>query len=272
VAVLGSNTQTMSTFVSTQNLMMGLLGSHVGPDAVAQAVVAAAYRTFKAVDSTNASKTLTAKDNLVSLYTATYEALTGAAVSAPGRHLLQSALSSAQLQSIFGAVANVVSSTNQEVQQVVNTASAAAADPTTTVDTSNLMVTVSKMATVQQQSLASDIGTLATQYAADPTTNIATLQEVSSMAVMTLHDLLKAAMDSPNHHSANYAVFWAVEFAWLLIATTADRCSAYYQVQFCCLLYITHTTLLLHALCMCSPIAAKLWLPSWQLCQLTCLQ
>jgi hypothetical protein len=184
VAVLGSNTQTMSTFVSTQNLMMGLLGSTYGPDAVAQAVVTAAYSTFKAVDATNASKTLTTKDNLVMLYSATYQALTGASASAsaPGRHLLQSTLTPAELQNIFGAVANVVSSTNQDVQQVVNTAAAAAADPSSTVDTSNLMVTVSKMAAVQQQSLASDIGNLATSFAASPTTTtITTLQDVSRL-------------------------------------------------------------------------------------------
>jgi hypothetical protein len=41
------------------------------------------------------------------------------------------------------------------------------------------MVNVSKMATVQQQSLASDISNLATKFVADPTTiDVASLQNV----------------------------------------------------------------------------------------------
>lgn len=182
VAVLGSNTQTMSTFVSTQNLIMGLVGSSYSADAVAQAVVAATYRTFKEKDATNASKTLTTSANLVSLYSATYQAVTGSTASTAGRHLLQSsALTPTQLQNIFGAVANVVSSTNTQVQQVVNTATEAAGDPSSTVDTFNLMVSVSKMAAVQQESLAADISSLATNFAANPnTTDITTLQSVSA--------------------------------------------------------------------------------------------
>jgi hypothetical protein len=181
VAVLGSNTQTMSTFVSTQNLMMGLLGAKYGADAVAQAVVAATYRTFKAVDPVNAASTLTNKTHLVSLYSTTYQGLTGASAVTSGRHLLQSTMTPAQLQNIFGAVANTVSATNTQVQQLVNTATVAAADPTSTVDTSNLMLDVSKMATVQQNSLASDITELATTFAANPsTTPITTLEDVSA--------------------------------------------------------------------------------------------
>jgi hypothetical protein len=180
VAVLASNTQTMSTFVATQNLMMGLVGTKYGADAVAAAVVSATYRTFKAVNPDNAAKTLTNQTHLVSLYRTTYQGLTGTAVTA-GRHLLQSTLTPEQLGNIFGAVADVVSSTNTQVQQVVNTATAAAADPTSTVDTSNLMVDVSKLAAVQQQSLASDISSLATTFAANPsTTPITTLQNVSA--------------------------------------------------------------------------------------------
>eukprot|EP00882_Tetradesmus_deserticola_P028007 GHRQ01031169.1.p1 GENE.GHRQ01031169.1~~GHRQ01031169.1.p1 ORF type:complete len:693 (+),score=168.67 GHRQ01031169.1:263-2080(+) len=212
VAVLGSNTQTMSTFVSTQNLMMGLLGNTYGTDAVAQAVVAGAYRTFKMVDATNASETLTASANLVSLYSTTYAAITSDPAVTTGRHLLQSTMTSAQLQNIFGAVANVVSSTNQQVQQVVNTATVAAADPSSTVDTSNLMVSVSKMAAVQQQSLASDVGTLATEFAANPTTDqINSLQEVSgavSAASRALHHLVDNL--APNCINAIHLVLLAL--------------------------------------------------------------
>jgi hypothetical protein len=184
VAALASNAQTMSTFVSTQNLMTGLLGNSYGEDTVAQAVVAAAYSTFMAVDSTNASKTLTTQEHLVSLYSAAYKTLT--ATSTASRRRMLSALSPTELQSLFGAVAGAVSTTNTQVQQVVNTAAAAAADPTITVDTSNLMVTVSKMATVQQESLASDISDLATSFVANPNAiNISSLQNVS---VHQLHD------------------------------------------------------------------------------------
>jgi hypothetical protein len=322
VAVLGSNAQTMSTFVSTQKLMLGLLGEKYTHDEVAKAVVDAAYRTFKAVDASNAATTLVNKTNLVSLYGATYQALTGTPVVAPaaiasntaaastgntaagnapattgntaadntaaatsgnaaagntaannagsaaadntaaattgnaaadntaannagsaaadntaaattdnaaadntaannagsaaadntaaaadgnaaadntaannagstGRRLLQSSsLTPEQLQNIFGAVARAVSSTNTQVQQLVESAKVAAADPASTVDTSDLMVSVSKMATVQQQSLASDISTLATDFAANPsTTPITTLQDVSvaEFAAPTAH-------------------------------------------------------------------------------------
>jgi hypothetical protein len=116
IAVLASNAQTMSTFVSTQNLMTGLLGNSYGEDTVAQAVVAAAYQAFKAMDATDASKTLTMQSHLVSLYTATYKALTGSSSAASRRRML-SALSPTELQSLFGAVAGAVSSTNTQVQQ-----------------------------------------------------------------------------------------------------------------------------------------------------------
>ncbi|KAF6261862.1 hypothetical protein COO60DRAFT_711735 [Scenedesmus sp. NREL 46B-D3] len=197
----------MSTFVSAQNLMMGLLGNKYGEDAVAQAVVAGAYRTFKVVDATNASKTLTTPANLVSMYSTTYQALTGATAVATGRRLLQSTMTPAQLQNIFGAVADVLSSTNQQVQQVVNTATEAAADPSSTVDTANLMVTVSKMATVQQQSLASDISALATTFAASPTTDeLPSLQDSYSgtalearLAAVNIDEAaVESAMDSLN--------------------------------------------------------------------------
>jgi hypothetical protein len=225
VAVLASNAQTMSTFVSTQKLMMGLLGEKYTQVDVAKAVVDAAYRTFTTVDPTSAAKTLTKQTHLVSLYSATYQALTGTSAVVPstantgsnttntgsnatntssnatssgsnatntgsnatgtgsaGRRLLQSSsLTPEQLQNVFGAVASTVSSTNTQVQQLVDTATAVAADPTSTVDTSALMVDVSKMATVQQQSLASDISSLATSFAANPsTTPITALQAVSA--------------------------------------------------------------------------------------------
>jgi hypothetical protein len=191
VAVLASNAQTMSTFISTQKLMAGLLGDTTNEDAVAKAVVAAAYNTIKAVDTTDASKTLTNKKNLITLYNATYYALSNAMPAAGSRHLLQAAAgpTAAQLADLFGAVANTVSSTNTQVQQVVTTATTAAADTNSTIDTSDLLVNVSKVAAVQQDSLASDIGNLATQFAADPTTNIATLQEVSLMAATALQCL-----------------------------------------------------------------------------------
>jgi hypothetical protein len=151
VAVLGSNAQTMFTFVSTQKLMLGLLGEKYTHNEVAKAVVDAAYRTFKTVDAGNAAKTLVHKANLMSLYSAAYKALTALtrSPSSSARHLLQTALTEAQLDSIFGAVASAVSTTNTQVQAVVDTAAAAAADPTSTVDTSDLMVSVSKMATMQ---------------------------------------------------------------------------------------------------------------------------
>jgi hypothetical protein len=181
VAVLGSNAQTMSTFVSTQKLMLGLLGEKYTHDEVAKAVVDAAYRTFKTVDAGNAAKTLVHKANLMSLYSATYKSLTSLtrAPSSSGRHLLQATLTDAQLDSLFGAVASAVSSTNTQVQTVVAAATAAAADPTSTVDTSAMLVDVSKMATVQQESLAKEVGTLATTFAADPTANVAALEDVS---------------------------------------------------------------------------------------------
>lgn len=187
VAVLGSNAQTMSTFVSTQKLMLGLLGSKYSEDDVAKAVVEAAYSTFKAVDAVNAAHTLTNKTNMVSMYMTTYKALKGSSSGATGRHLLQAALTDDQLGNIFGAVANTVSATNTQVQTAVTAATQAAADPTSTVDASALMVTVSQMAAVQQQSLAADVGTLATTFATDPSTDITTLQNVSGFAVSLQH-------------------------------------------------------------------------------------
>jgi hypothetical protein len=182
VAVLASNAQTMSAFVSSQNLMLGLLGKGYTEDAVAQAVVSAAYSTLKSVDATDASKTLTNQNHLVAMYSAAYKALTCPAAAANRRRML-AALSDADLQSLFGAVAGAVSSTNTQVQQVVETAKVAAADPTSsTIDTSNLMVSVSKMAVVQHESLAADITQLATSFAANPSTAIdmSSLQNVSA--------------------------------------------------------------------------------------------
>jgi hypothetical protein len=302
VAVLGSNAQTMSTFVSTQKLLLGLLGEKYTHDKVAQAVVDAAYRTFKAVDASNAATTLVNKTNLVSLYSATYQALTGTPVVAPaaiasntaaastgntaadntaaattgiaaadntaaksagntaagntaaattgntaadntaaaangnaaadntaannagstGRRLLQSSsLTPEQLQNIFGAVARAVSSTNTQVQQLVESAKVAAADPASTVDTSDLMVSVSKMATVQQQSPASDISTLATNFAANPsTTSITTLQDVSV-----------AELAAPTH---SFTIVLHHRLAAPTIASIACNTKCFQHITKCC--------------------------------------
>lgn len=106
VAVLGSNAQTYSCFLSASNLLDGLYKGGIASDALAASIVDATYQEIVDSDRTNASAVLTSGDLLAELYAEAYEA-----VMPPSRRRRLSQapayMPASQLATIFQAVATV---------------------------------------------------------------------------------------------------------------------------------------------------------------------
>lgn len=111
-AVLGSNTQAMSTFLAAYNLVRGLTASKATPAAAATSVVNSAYFAFSNSNSSTAaskaSAVLTDKAQVAVLFRAAYTSCVAPVDQGAKRRLHADAYIPAdKLDAVFGAAAEV---------------------------------------------------------------------------------------------------------------------------------------------------------------------
>jgi hypothetical protein len=191
VALIGHNVQTYSAFTSAANLLAGLYGdSWHSQDQIAQQIVNATYHVMKHNHPRNASVALRTSNMLAAVYQHAYEATMP---QNSRRSLLQTTVPSHKLSAVFQSVADTVASVNKVLESLVQQAQIYATAPTAkgTADAMALLTSISKLAAVQQDDLASSITALSQEvlrgFASDsagydPSSALAAFKQVSKCA------------------------------------------------------------------------------------------